>query len=48
MGEMNACKILAGNPEGKIPLERHRHKWEDSIKMDLRELGSEFVDASGS
>jgi hypothetical protein len=26
-------------PEGKRPLERPRHSWEDNIKMDLRELG---------
>jgi len=23
---------------------RHTHKWEDNIKMDLREIGWEFVD----
>ena len=25
-------------PEGKKPLERPRHKWEDNIKMDLQEV----------
>jgi hypothetical protein len=29
-----------GNPEGKRPLGRPRHRWEDNIKMDLREVGS--------
>jgi hypothetical protein len=28
---------LKGKPEEKIPLGRPRHRWEDNIKMDLRE-----------
>jgi hypothetical protein len=28
-----------GKPEGKKPLERPRLRWEDNIKMDLREIG---------
>jgi hypothetical protein len=28
-----------GEPKGKRPLERPRHRWEDNIKMDLREIG---------
>jgi hypothetical protein len=32
-------KILARKPDGKRPLGRPRHKWKDSIKMDLREMG---------
>jgi hypothetical protein len=28
-----------GKPEGMKPLERPRRKWEDNIKMDLREVG---------
>jgi hypothetical protein len=27
------------SPEGKRPLERPRRRWEDGIKMDLREIG---------
>jgi hypothetical protein len=34
----NAYRILVGKPEGKRPLRRPRHRWED-IKMDLREEG---------
>jgi hypothetical protein len=30
---------LVGRPEGKRPLERPRSRWEDNIKMDLREVG---------
>jgi hypothetical protein len=32
-------RVLVGRPEGKRPLERHRRRWEDNIKMDLREIG---------
>jgi hypothetical protein len=29
--------VLVGRPEGKRPLQRPRRRWEDNIKMDLRE-----------
>jgi len=32
-------RVLVGKPEGKRPLGRPRRRWEDNIKMDLRELG---------
>ena len=32
-------RVLVGKPEGKRPLGRPRHRWEDSIKMDLQEVG---------
>jgi hypothetical protein len=35
----NVYRVLAGKPERKIPLERPRRRWEDGIKMDLREFG---------
>jgi hypothetical protein len=31
--------VLVGRPEGKRPLGRPRHRWEDNIKLDLREIG---------
>jgi hypothetical protein len=31
--------VLVGRPEGKRPLGRPRRRWEDNIKMDLREIG---------
>jgi hypothetical protein len=34
--KINAYRILVGNPEGKRPLGRHRHTWEDNSKVDLR------------
>jgi hypothetical protein len=40
MGEgRNVYGVLVGKPEGKSPLERPRRRWEDGIKMDLREIG---------
>jgi hypothetical protein len=45
MGEIrNAYKILTGKPEGKRPVGRPRHRWEDNVKMDLREIGLEDMD----
>jgi hypothetical protein len=35
----NAYSILVGKPEGKRPLGRPRHRWENNIKVDLRETG---------
>jgi hypothetical protein len=32
-----AYRVLMGKPEGKRPLGRPTHRWEDNIKMDLRE-----------
>ncbi|KAJ4439876.1 hypothetical protein ANN_08005 [Periplaneta americana] len=40
MGESrNAYRVLVGRPEGKRPLGRPRRRWEDNIKMDLKEVG---------
>jgi hypothetical protein len=40
MGEgRGVYRVLVGRPEGKSPLRRPRCRWEDSIKMDLREIG---------
>jgi hypothetical protein len=36
----NAYRILVGNTEEKRPLGRHGRRWVDSIKMELREIGS--------
>jgi hypothetical protein len=45
MGEVRgAYTILVGKPEGRRPLGRPRHRWEDNIKMDLREIGFGDVD----
>jgi hypothetical protein len=40
MGEVRgAYNILVGRPEGRRSLGRPRCRWEDNIKMDLREMG---------
>jgi hypothetical protein len=40
MGEgRGVYRVLVGMPEGKRPLGRPRRRWEDNIKMDLREIG---------
>jgi hypothetical protein len=37
--ERKVYKVLMGKPEGKRPLGRSRRRWEDGIRMDLREIG---------
>jgi hypothetical protein len=42
--EKNAYKILMGKPDRKRALGRPRRRWEDNIKMDLRETGWSSMD----
>ena len=35
----SAFKILTRNPTGKIPLWRPRRRWEDNIRMSIKEIG---------
>jgi hypothetical protein len=45
MGERRgAYRALVGKPEGRRPLGRPRRRWEDNIKMDLREVGWGGID----
>ena len=45
MGESRGLyRVLVGKPEGKKPLGRPRHSWENNIKMDLQEVGCEGMD----
>jgi hypothetical protein len=39
-----AYKILVGNPEGKKSIGRPRRRWEDNIRICLREIGWDVVD----
>jgi hypothetical protein len=51
MGEgRNVYRVLVGKRKGKRPLGRPRRRWEDGIKMDLREMGWGVcgVDSAGS
>jgi hypothetical protein len=36
-------RFLVGRSEGKRPLGIPRRRWEDNIKMDLREIGIDAV-----
>jgi hypothetical protein len=42
-GGRGVYRVLVGRSKGKRPLGRPRHKWEDNIKMDLRETGIDGV-----
>jgi hypothetical protein len=42
--ERKVYKVLVGKPEGKRPLGRPRRRWEDGIRIDLREIGFGGVD----
>jgi hypothetical protein len=37
--ERKVYKVWVGKPKGKRPLGRSRRRWEDGIRMDLREIG---------
>jgi hypothetical protein len=37
--ERGVYRVLVGRPKCKRPLGRPRHRWEDNIKLDLRETG---------
>jgi len=36
--------VLVGNPEGRRPLGRPRHRWEYDIKIKLKEIGCKNLD----
>jgi hypothetical protein len=42
--ERKLYKVLVGKPEGKRPLGRPMRRWDDGIRMDLREIGLGGVD----
>jgi hypothetical protein len=42
--ETNVYRVLIGKPGGKRPLGRLRRRWEDGIRMDLKEIGWGNVD----
>jgi len=45
MGERRGIyRVLGGTREGKRPLGRPRHRWEDNIKMGLKEVGCGVMD----
>jgi len=45
MGESRGIyRVLVGKPEGKRPIVRPWRRWDDNIKMDLREVGCKGMD----
>ena len=45
MGEGKVVyRVLVGKPEGRRPMGKPSRRWEDNIRMDLRELGCGCVD----
>jgi hypothetical protein len=49
MGEKgSACGVVVGKSEGSRSLGSVRHKWEDNIKMVLKEMGQFGLDSSSS
>jgi hypothetical protein len=42
--ERKVYKVLVGKPKGKRPLGRPRRRWEDGVKINLREIGLGGVD----
>jgi hypothetical protein len=48
MGEGRGMyRVLVGRPEGKRPLGRPRHRWDNNIRMELQEVGCGCVDWTG-
>jgi hypothetical protein len=48
MGEDRVVhRVLVGRPEGKRPLGRPRHRWEDNIQMGFQEVGGGGVVRTG-
>jgi len=45
--ERGAYRVLVGKPEGKRPLGRPRRRWVDNIRMDLQEVGCEYLNWIG-
>jgi hypothetical protein len=45
-GRSGVYRVLVGKPEGYRPLGRTKHRWEDNIKMDLKEIrwGVDWID----
>jgi hypothetical protein len=44
--ERKLYKVLVGKPNGKTSLGRPKRRWDDGIRMDLRETGG--LDSTGS
>jgi len=48
MGEEGGVyRVLVGKPEGRRPLGRHRRRWVDKNRLDLKEVGCVYIDWIG-
>jgi hypothetical protein len=47
MGKRGVYRVLVGKSDGKRPLGRPRHRWEDNIRMHLQEMGCGGMDWIG-
>jgi len=48
MGEgMRVYRVLVGKPEGRKPRGRLTRRWVDNIRMDLQDVGCEYMDWIG-
>jgi hypothetical protein len=47
MGRRGMYRVLVRKPEGKRPLGKLRHRWEDNIRTDLQEVGCGGMDWIG-
>jgi len=45
--EREVYRVLVGKPEGRRPLGRPGRRWVDNIRMDLHEVGCEYLDWIG-
>jgi len=45
--ERGVYRVLVGKPEGRRPLGRPRRRWVDNIRMDIQEVGCEYMDWIG-
>ena len=45
--ERGVFRVLVEKPEGRSPLGRPRRRWVDNIRMDLQEVGCEYMDWIG-
>jgi hypothetical protein len=48
--EKKCMKVSVGKPEGKRPLRRCKHRWEDNVQMDPKRnrMGGYLLDSSGA
>ena len=46
-GDRGVYRVFLGKPEGRRSMGRPRGRWVDNIRMDLQEVGCEYMDWIG-